>query len=93
MTNIETAGLDQPNTMVANGDADRPFFSGVSYFYPDGPGDARLFRDYHGARPLHPDRWPWPDWEETRTTVVGDARITYPVATTVTCELVKDDDA
>lgn len=31
--------------------------------------------------------------DETRTTIVGDTRITYPVATTVTYELVRDDDA
>lgn len=89
MTNIDPA--DQPNMMVAveeclHGD------EVTSYFRADNPDDARLFRDYHGARPLHPERWPWPDWEDFQTRVVGDTRITYPLATTVTCELVKDDD-
>ena len=90
MTGIETAGLDQPNVMVANGDPSRPFFSGVSHFYPDSPEDAREFRDRADARPPHPGRWPWPDWEDFHTAVVGDVQITYPVATTVTYELVKD---
>lgn len=27
--------------------------------YPDGPGDAALMAEWHGARPLDPERWPW----------------------------------
>lgn len=63
MTGTETAGLDQPNVMVAVETS--PLFGdkSYSYFYPDGPADARVFRDHHGARPLHTDRWPWPEWE------------------------------
>lgn len=47
---IEAAGADADNSMI-NGAGDR--------FYPDDPSDAVTFALYHGARPEHPERWPW----------------------------------
>lgn len=31
-----------------------------SLMFPDSLEDARLFWSWHDARPVDPDRWPWP---------------------------------
>lgn len=41
-------------------------------FFPDDAAGARLLNVEHGATPLRPERWPWPDWQGTPDVARGN---------------------